>query len=272
MRIRIVAVALLFCALPALAALQYEFVQKNTTDDKIAPNTDLTGRATIDGTRSRIDIIGGTVYPPGTYVISNDASQRLYFVDPSKQWYTEFNAAGVATSLGASNIQIENIKSSFDLQQDRPVLLTIETEHSRLRLSYDITVTKKTIPVRAHVETDIESWNTSKFGDVLASSVAAIASSGDTEIDQLLRAETSKLRGFPLRQTITTRTTFLLPGRSKLDVPTTRTTIRETWVTAIQETPPNAALFSIPKTYRRADTPDVPAAATQVLTFDPPAK
>lgn len=272
MRNRIVAAALALVALPALGAIQYEFVQKNTTDDRISPTSELTGRATVDGLLSRIDVIGGTLYPPGTYVISTDGSGRLYFVDPSKKWYTEYTAAGIDTALGAANIKITNIKSSFDVQADRPVILGAETDHSRMKISYDITLVRKGIPLKGHVETEIESWMTLKYGNVHASSVTSIASTGDPDIDRLITGDSAKLRGFPMRQSVTTRTTFNLTGKSKLDVSPSRTIIRETWVTSIRETPPNAAMFNVPASYRRADTPEVPAATTQVLTFDPPAK
>lgn len=272
MRMRPVAAALLLLlvSLPSSAAIQYDFVQKNTTDDVVTPTTDLTGRATIDGLRSRIDFLGGTIYPPGTYVISTDGSQRLYFVDPTKQWYTEFNAASVTTALGASNIRIENLKSNFQKLDDRPDVAGIPSEHTTLRISYDITVVRKSIPIRSHVETEIESWTTDRFGSVVENWVSGVGRTGNAELDQLIAGETAKLTGFPLRQTVTTKTTFNLPSKSQLKVPPSRKVIRETWITAVREIPPDAALFTFPRTYRRADTPDLPQAATQTLTFEEP--
>jgi hypothetical protein len=48
--------------------------------------------------------------------------------------------------------------------------------------------------------------------------------------------------------------------------------VREMWVTSIREVPPDAALFTIPSNYRRADVQEAPKAARETLTFDPPAK
>ncbi|HEX6640291.1 MAG TPA: hypothetical protein VF215_04225, partial [Thermoanaerobaculia bacterium] len=88
-------------------------------------------------------------------------------------------------------------------------------------------------------------------------------------LDRLLEAETSKVSGFPLRQLVTTRTKYDMPARTKISRPSTRTMTRETWVTKIQETATDAAQFTIPVSYRRADQPDLPRSATQTLTFDP---
>jgi hypothetical protein len=76
-------VALALLALPSLAAVQYEFTQKSTTDDAIVPMTSLTAKALLDGDKSRIDFMAGNLYPPGTYVITTDSSRRLFFVEPT---------------------------------------------------------------------------------------------------------------------------------------------------------------------------------------------
>ncbi len=274
MRRLAVAVVLALLAVPAFSAIQYEFTQRNTSDDSVSPASDLTARATIDGQSSRIDFIGGTLYPPGTYVISTDGSHRLYFVDPAKQWYTEFNASSVATSLGASTIRIENRKSEFEALTDKAVIAGIEADHYRLTISYDISVnTKGGLPLKQNVRTEIESWTTTRFGDILAGAASTITHTGNAELDQLLNTETARLKGFPLRQIVTTKTTLNLPPvRSELKVPQTRTIVRETWVTKVSDVAAQPGLYSIPASYRRADTPDAPKAATEVLAFDPPAQ
>ena len=92
---------------------------KNTSDDAASPSSDLTGRATVDGFRSRVEFLSGNLYPPNTYVVSTDATGRLYFVDPGKKWFTEINTAGIATALGASNIKIGNLKSKVETLPDQ---------------------------------------------------------------------------------------------------------------------------------------------------------
>jgi hypothetical protein len=268
-----VTVALALVAVSASAAIQYEFTQKNSTAATVEPVTDLTARALIDGDKSRVDFLGGTLYPPGTYVISTDASRRLLFVDPSKQWFTEVDTATVATALGASNIRISNFKSSFENREDRPVIAGHPTEHTRLSLRYDITVVVKSIPLTQHVQTDVDTWATTDYATHPTSSFLSSLRTGNLDIDRLLDAETLKVKGFPLRQTVTTRTVAdLPPSRSELKVPTAKTIVREMWVSSIREMQADPSMFLIPASYRRADVEDVPKSATQTLTFDPPTK
>jgi len=268
-----VTVALALVAVSASAAIQYEFTQKNSTPAAVEPVTDLTARALIDGDKSRVDFLGGTLYPPGTYVISTDASRRLLFVDPTKQWFTEVDTATVATALGASNIRISNFKSSFETREDRPVIAGHPTEHTRLSMRYDITVVVKSIPLTQHVQTDVDTWATTDYAAHPTSSFLSSLRTGNPDIDRLLDAETLKVKGFPLRQTVTTRTVAdLPPSRSELKVPTAKTIVREMWVSSIREMQADPSLFLIPASYRRADVEDVPKSATQTLTFDPPTK
>lgn len=273
MKTLLVTVALALCADSASAAIQYEFTQKNTTAATVEPVTDLTARAIVDGEKSRVDFVGGTLYPPGTYVISTDSSRRLTFVDPAKQWFTEFDTASVASALGSSNIRISNFKSSFEMREDRPMIAGHATEHSRLTMRYEITVTVKGIPLTQHVQTEVDTWATNDFASQHASTFLSSLRTGNPDIDRLLDAEALKLKGFPLRQTVTTRTVANLPpSRSELKVPTAKTIVREMWVSSIRETSADPSMFLLPAGYRRADVPDVPKAATQTLTFDPPTK
>ena len=268
------AAALVLAAFPLSAAVQYEFFQRNSSDDSSSRASDLTARATVDGTRARVDFLGGNLYPPGTYMISTDGAQRLYFVDPTKKWYTEVNMAGVASAIGASNIKIENLQSKVDRLPDSQVIAGIEADHYQLTINYDITVTPKSMPLTQHVKTVIDQWVTLKFGDAPGSGLYNTSRTGNAQVDQLIETETGKVKGLPLRQTVTITTQKeLAPKQSELKLPRTRTMVREMWITRIVETTPNPAVFTIPATYRRADTPELPKGSSmQVLTMEPPTK
>lgn len=265
----LVTVALAIIALPSFAAIQYEFTTKSTSEDAIVPSTDLSGRATIDGERSRVDFLSGNTYPPGTYVISTDGSRRLTFVDPSKRWYTEINTSGIATALAASNITVENFQSNVEHLSDSRAVAGIETDHYRISMSYDITVVRKAMPLKQHVSTEIDLWTTLQFGVVHQSFLTGGFRTGNPQLDKIIETESTKVQGFPMRQVVTIKTNYELPVRSNLKTPTTRTITRETWVTAIREVKADPVLFTYPATYRRADQPELPRAASQTLTFEP---
>lgn len=265
--------ALLLVALPLSAAVQYEFFQRSSSDDSVTPPSDLTARAVIDGTRTRVDFLSGNVYPPGTYMISTDASRRLYFVDPAKKWYTEVNTAGVASAIGTSNIKIENLQTKVDRLPDTAVIAGVEADHYQVTITYDITVQPKHVPLKQHVRTVIDQWVTLKYG---TSNTAVYNSNrtGNAEIDRLIEAETDKVKGFPMRQMITITTTKNLAQKaSELKLPRTRTMVREMVVTRIGETEPAATAFSIPASYRRAEVAEVPKGSNMtVLTMEPTGK
>jgi hypothetical protein len=263
----LVTLALALVAVPTFAAIQYDFTQKHTSDDIVTPTRDLSGRATIDGARSRVDFISGNLYPPGTYVISTDGSRRLFFVDPSNKWYTEVNTSGFATALGSSDIKITNPKADLEPRTETAKIAGIDTKHQRLNLSFDITVVMKGIPLRQHARVEVDSWTTDKFGDVQG--VLDALHTGNPDIDQVMEAETSKIHGFPLRRTVTIRMTTDLNVKSQIQVPRSKTITHETLVTSIREAQPDAMLFVVPLTYKRSEQTDAPQSDTKVLTFDP---
>lgn len=269
MKTLLVSAALALVSLPSFAAVQYEFMQRNSTGDVVAPTTEMTARAIIDGDRSRIEFLAGNVYPPGTYVISTEGARRLFFVDPAKQWYTEVNTAGLATTLASTDIKVENLRANSELLTDKAVIAGIEAQHYRVTLEYDLTLTVKAIALRQHVKTEIDSWTTERFGAMNQGIFQDTLQTGNPMLDKVIAAETTKVGGFPLRHVVTIRTSYDKPAHSKLDTPSTRIITRETWVTRISETPAKPSMFVIPATYRRADQPEVTPQGPQVLTFEP---
>ena len=267
-----IALALVF-TVPSYAAIHCDYVQKTVTEGGSAPPSDLTARAIIDGARSRVDFVGGNAYPPGTYVISTDGA-RYFFVDPVNKWFTEVNAAGTVSAIGASNIRIENVQSDVQKLDDRPLVAGVATDHYQLTINYDITLVMRSIPLKQKVNVVIDTYSTPLFGDVGRIALASTIRTGNADIDRILDFETTKVPGFPMRQVVTTRTTFVgdRPAKSQLEINPTRVVTREMRVTSIRESAADANAFIIPAGFVRADTPDLPRSATQVLTFEPTSK
>jgi hypothetical protein len=166
--------------------------------------------------------------------------------------------ARATTALAASTIRIENFKSNLEKLTDRPVIAGIDTDHYRLIITYDISVRMGNIPLKRHVNTTIESWNTNRFGDMNQDFISGGRTyvTGNEQLDKLMAS--TRLPGFPMRQTITTRTQHDLPQNrnSKIELAPVRTAVREMWVNAIRETPATGVLFTVPAAYNRADQPD----------------
>jgi hypothetical protein len=269
---------LLLFSFSAFGAVQYDFHQVSRSDSSSIPPTEFTARAFIDGESSRVEFLAGNAYPPGTYVISTNGSRTLTFVDPGLKSYTELSTSSVAASIGTSNITVENPRYDFAKLEDSPIIAGIPTDHYRLTISYDITVSFGTMPLKQQVRTIIDKWTTVQFGDIAESYLASGGiRTGNLELDAILDAETTRIKGFPLKQTIEIITTNMrggaIPG-SKLALSPTRTQKREITVTSIKQVPPKPAAFAVPVTYRRAEpgTNDLTKPGVQILSLEPASK
>ena len=277
MRIMGLGVALVFVAHAALAGIKYEFVQTSRSDSDSNPPTDLTARAVIDGERSRVDFISGNAYPPGTYVISTDGLKKMLFVDPTQKLYTEVNSQSIAAAIGTSNITIENFVPTVTKLPDTIVVAGLTGEHYRLTMTYDITVKFGALPLRQRIRTEIDKWTTVQFGDAADAVTSALVTTGNAKIDEIILAESTKIKGFPLKQTV--KITKLnqmtkASGPSELKLPNVRTSSREMTVTSITQSPiADASIFKVPAGYRKNDfASQVQKTQTQVLSVEPAAQ
>ena len=270
-------VALMVATAPsATAAIQYEFRQTTTSDLESIPASDCVGRAIIDGDRSRVEFVSGNTYPPGTYIIATNGSRTMTFVDPSKKSFVEVNAASVATAIGARKITVTNKKIDLTKMPDQTTIAGFPTEHYRLIMSYDITVAFGSLPLTQTVKTTIDKWTTNAFGDVGDTFLAGGAlRTGNPDLDDLVSAENSNIKGFALKQIINVTTInnrVQSTSESQLKVNRTVTQTRELLVTAVQPTATiGLATFTVPLTFHKAGPvhDDTQKAPVQTLSFEP---
>jgi len=271
------AVMLLVITAPsAVAGIQYEFRQTTSSDLESIPATDCAGRAIIDGDRSRVDFISGNEYPAGTYIIATNGSRSMTFVDPSRKSFVEVNAASVATSIGARKITVANKKIDVTKLPDQTTVAGIPTEHYRMIMSYDITVAFGNLPLTQTVKTTIDKWTTSAFGDIGDTFLASGAlHTGNPDLDDLISAENSNIKGFALRQIVNVTTInnrAPVNGETQLKVSRTVTQTRELLVTSIQPVAQiGLATFTVPVTFHKAGPvhDDTQKAPMQVLSMEP---
>ena len=271
------AVLLLVITAPsAWAAIQYEFRQTTSSDLESIPSTDCVGRAIIDGDRSRVEFVSGNAYPAGTYIIVTNGSRSMIFVDPSRKSFVEVNAASVATSIGARKITIANKKIDVAKMTDQTTVAGFPTEHYRLTMTYDITVAFGNLPLTQTVKTTIDKWTTNAFGDVGDIFLAGGAlHTGNPDLDDLVSAENSNIKGFALRQIVNVTTInnkAAQGGETQLKVNRTVTQTKELLVTSIQPIAQlGLATFTIPVTFHKAGPvqDDTQKAPMQVLSMEP---
>lgn len=263
-------VALVLVAHAAFPAIQYEFIQTSRSE---SDTTDFTARALVDGQRSRVEFLSGNAYPPGTYVISTDNTRNLLFVDPTQKSYTELNTMMVASAIGTSSITIANFVPTVTKLDDRILIAGLPADHYRLTMTYDITVHFKAMPVKQSVYAVIDKWTTVQFGDA-GEALAALngLQTGNQQIDEMITAETTKIRGFPLKQTVQITTTNLArrKNQSQLKIPATRTRSREFTVTKVGEVSAQESTFIVPAGFRKLNFAEqAPKSQIQVLSLEP---
>lgn len=275
MRKCVLGVMLLFAVQTASAAIQYEFRQTTSSDAEGAQAIDCSGKAVIDGEKSRVEFLTCNAYPPGSFVVTTNGSRMMTYVDPAKKTFADVNGAAVATALGSTQISITNKKVNTTEMPDHPIIAGIPTDHYRLTLDYDITITFGNTPLTQTVHTMIDRWTTMSFGDVAETFLSAGAlKTGNPDLDDLIGNESAKGKGFPLKQII--RTTAVnnraQAVKSNLVVSRSVTITRELSVNTVEPVAKVAdGTFSVPLGFHRADPlrDDTQKAPIQTLTMQP---
>lgn len=243
-------------AASASGAIQYEFRQTSRSDAELTP-FEVTGKATLDGDRSRIDYTKNPVYGDGSYVVSYLSSRTLYIVNPRNRTYYDVSLATVAGNLGSGKIEIANLKTNSKVLDDHPIIAGVPTDHHRLDTSYEMTVMFGQIPLRQSVQTTIDSWTTTAFGTVPDSVFTSNdLRTGNPSIDQLIEAESSKIKGLALRQVVTISTTSMRSSHARKDVKNLKLTkrqISEAVVTSVKTVKIEPSYFQLPEGYTKAD-------------------
>ena len=121
-------------------------------------------------------------------------------------------------------------------------------------------------------KTDVK-WTTVRFGDA-AEAFAGSIQTGNAKIDEMIVAETTKIKGFPLRQTLEITTVNANPRQpgSQIPLKQTHTQTRELTITSIESKPEvAAALFQVPAGFHKADPlrDDTQKSPVHVLSMEP---
>jgi len=269
----LLAISLLLAVTGVQGAVQYEFRQIFHSDVDTMPSNDMAGRAVIDGDRFRVEFLSGTAFPAGSYMIGTNGARQQFWVDPSKKSYVEVNAAGVASSLGSRHITIANKKIDVTPMPDHPIVAGLPTDHYRMVMSYEITLPFGQILLKQNVTTVIDKWTTMAYAGVAEGFLGGIRT-GNADLDELFDNENTKIKGFPLRQTLEITTVNANPRQpgSQLPLKQTHTQTRELTITAI-ESKANvaAALFQVPAGFHKADPlrDDTQKTPVHVLSMEP---
>ncbi len=225
-----------------------EFVAQTRSD----AGGDVTVHAYVSGARAKVVFVesAADLYNTGDYMLSNDEGKTLYVVSPGTKTYTKYDVQSMMTGMGGMVQGMRGMmKVSFEaprveklLEENGGVIAGMPTRHYRYRTSYTvsmhITGARK---ISTIIEEDI--WTTDKLVDPALKVwlKQEPPPTGDEQVDKMIRAEMSKVEGFPLKRVTVTHTT---------DATGEHTTRSEMNVLELKRVTVPLATFVIPRSYR----------------------
>ena len=211
----------------------------------------------IDGANAKIVFkeSGNPLMKAGTYLLTTDGGKTLYLVDSKEKTYSEWDldaifhmADAMMQSMGPlMNLTIENPHVETLLEEDGGDIHGYSTTHRRFRTTYSMKMKIMGMKRAQDYDSVQDVWSTDEidheaFGVWLRREPPAM---GDTGLKELVEAEMSKIKGFPLK-TVDQVTATGKKGKQQ----TTRTI---TEVIELDETAIDAGLFEIPAGYQRVE-------------------
>lgn len=167
--------------------------------------------AWIDGDNGKIEFTssGNPMMPAGAYLLTHDGGQNVYMVNPAEGTYARWDieamleAAGSALDAagGLVSLTIENARVQVLAEEPGDTIVGRPTTYYSYRTSYDTRIKIMGMKRAQSTVTNQEVWSTelknqAAFGMWLRK---APPSFGDSGLDELIRIETEKIKGFPLK-------------------------------------------------------------------------
>lgn len=215
------------------------------------------GTASVDGARSRLELArgDGILFKDGSVVLSADGGRTLLVLDPKAKSYYKlsfdelFATAGALMKSMGSMMQLSITNPKVDARAAGPggKIEGYATNKYEIATSYDLKMTVLGSEMASRVEMETEIWTTPELeaGYAVFLQDKSIRT-GIPEIDTLITAQSEGVKGFPLRQVTTMRTT----QRGKTDEQTTTMTVSK-----IREGAIDKAAFSVPAGYTEGKSP-----------------
>jgi len=241
---------------PVSAALAEGFYYEATTRDQLEHGKERTHslvRGWIDGANAKIEFADqkGTMFKPGSYLLTKDAGRTLYLVDPKEKAYSRWDLEAMLASTFALmegmgpllNIDFANATSKKLAEDDGGSVLGYPTRHYQWQSAYEMKMTVIGMKRQYNIESVQDFWSTTSL-DAEGFKVwlrPDRTRTGDSELDSILTSEIGKVQGFPLK-TVTKSTMTTGKGKQQKSVMTTE-------VTTLREESVAASTFELPQGY-----------------------
>ncbi len=204
-RIWLVLAVSILLALPSFGAVTF------TANTKSTEGGDVAVRALVSGSRAKVIFLesGGKIAQNGDYMLSPDEGNTLYMISPATRTYTRYDTRTMLAGMGqmvqglrgTMKVTFESPKVEKLLEEDGGLIAGLPTRHYRYRTSYVVSM-HVTGDKKATTEIEEDIWTTTNLTDPALSIwlKKEPAPTGDQQLDDMIKAEMSKVQGFPLRR------------------------------------------------------------------------
>ena len=163
-------------------------------------------------------------------MLSPDEGKTLYVISPSTRTYTRYDVQAMMAGMGGMvqgmrgmlKVSFESPKVEKLLEENGGLIAGLPTRHYRYRTSYTISMDMAGAhKISTVMEEDI--WATEELVDPALKVWLKQdpPTTGDEQVDKMIRAEMAKVQGFPLKRVTVTRTVDARgeqQSRSEMDV------------------------------------------------------
>ncbi len=267
MRRQIVIAGIMALAVAANTHAGYSFTSVTRTEGggQGAQAQNMTVQALVEGEKARVEFTESQnpMMGKGDYVLTQDAGKTMYMVNTAEKTYAKWDieammgAAGAAMKMMGGFMQMEFSEPKVEklLDEAGEPILGCPTRHYKFRTSFTTSMTMMGRKSTTATVKEEEIWATTAITDAGMGAWLRKSppTSGNEQLDKLVRAEMNKIAGFPLRQ-IMVNTTTDASGKTQ-----SHKMISE--LTSLKKMTVPAASFSIPSDYTELKM-DAPAEQT----------
>jgi hypothetical protein len=255
MKTATVALALALAASSLFAGLHYRF-QSIVTPPGMQQG--VSGAASVDGTNMRLDIERGDqlLMQDHSFVVSKDGGRTLLVANPADKKYFELKIDDILGSAGPILKQLGGmVKVSFENEKvdvrddgDGGIIEGYPTHKWSVTSSYDMKMNMMGQQLNTHVQMQSQTWATDKLPSTAASFVQSGGlKTGVEAIDKLIQAQTGVVKGFPLKQILSSSITT----NGKATDSSTTVTVTDIHMDAVIP----AGAFELPPGFTKGDSP-----------------
>lgn len=178
-------------------------------------NGDFRVQGWVSGNRARMEFLQSALpqLETGTYLVSNDGGNTVYFVNPKDKTFELWDISGMISNMadmmrsmrGEMRVRFEEPKVEKLLEEEGPKIQNLPTRHYRFRTSYKATIDMYDSDT-IYTVTEEDIWTTNAITEPgVKIFLDRRMSSGDEQLDRILDQEMGKVVGFPLRRLTSTR-------------------------------------------------------------------